>query len=180
MLTIRTERLDLVAATLAHLDSELKSPSELGAILCARVPDGWPPGEYDRPAIEFFRARLAEETDGAGWYTWYAVERSPHGQCATVVGAGGYFGPPTRGSVEIGYSVLPAFRGRGFATELVAALVSRAFSTPGVISIIAHTQADNLGSITVLERCGFAPVGPGQEPGTVRYAQSRMPVQLPR
>ena len=40
-----------------------------------------------------------------------------------LVAAGGYFGPPAGGSVEIGYSVIPEARERGYATELVEALV---------------------------------------------------------
>jgi RimJ/RimL family protein N-acetyltransferase len=74
--------------------------------------------------------------------------------------------------VEIGYSVLPEFEGRGFATEVVRALVSRACSEPRVVRVIAHARPDNLGSIRVLERCGLSRVGPGGEPGTVQYAIS--------
>ncbi len=171
MLMIRTERLDLVAASIDYLDAELESPLRLAALLGARVPEGWPPGEYDRPAIEFFRARLAENPEAVGWYGWYAVERGGEGRPATLLGAGGYYGPPSAdGTVEVGYSILPVFQGRGFATELVRALVARAFSTTGVARVIAHTFPGNAGSVKVLERSGFVPVGPGREPGTVQYA----------
>ena len=50
---LETERLRLAAATLDHLHAELESPKALGHLLHARVPEGWPPGEYDRTAIEF-------------------------------------------------------------------------------------------------------------------------------
>jgi len=174
MLMIRTERLDLLAAAIDHLDAELESPSQLAALLGARVPEGWPPGEYDRTAIEFFRARLAENPEAAGWYGWYAVERAGEGRLATLLGAGGYYGPPSAdGTVEVGYSILPGFQGRGFATELVRALVARAFATAGVTRVIAHTFPGNAGSVKALERSGFVLVGPDREPGTVQYAQSR-------
>jgi len=87
-----------------------------------------------------------------------------------VIGAGGYFGPPAAdGTVEIGYSIVPEFYSRGFATELVRALVRRAISTPGVTRVIAHTHHDNIGSVKVLERCGFSLTGPGQESGSLQY-----------
>ena len=163
---IASPRLELVPATVVLLDAELESPSTLALLLDAQVPGGWPPGEYDRPAIEFFRARLAENPDAAGWYGWYALLRAPGGQARIVIGAGGFCGPPDAdGLVEIGYSIVPAFEKRGLATELVRALVSHAFETGRVRTIIAHTRPENAGSAKVLERCGFTLAGPGREPG---------------
>ncbi len=172
MTTIRTQRLDLVPATIEHLDAELLCPDRLTGLLDAVVPDGWPPGEYDRPAVEFFRRRLVENPDAQGWYAWYAIERSVEGGLAMLVGAGGYFGPPApEGTTEIGYSIMPGFRGRGLASELAGALVARALATPGVTRVIAHTRPDNVASVKVLERCGFFPAGAGSEPGTIRYVR---------
>lgn len=171
---MHTGRLDLVAATLGHLEAELRSPSELARILGASVPTGWPPGEYDRQAIEFFRSRLAEDRGSGGWYGWYAILRSAEGHVGSVIGAGGYFGPPAAdGTVEIGYSIVPGFERRGFAPELVRALVQRAISTPGVTRVMARTNPGNIGSVKVLERCGFSLVGPGKESGSVQYVHLR-------
>jgi len=170
---IRTERLDLVPATLAHLDAEMESPARLGRLLGAEIPASWPPGEYDRSAMEFFRDRLSESADAVGWYGWYAVLRPLDGGGRMLIGAGGYFGPPgADGVVEVGYSIAPEFERRAFATEMVEALVSRALRVAGVVRVIAHTKAANTGSIRVLERCGFTPAGAGHEPGTVRYERA--------
>lgn len=169
-LTIETEHLHLVAATLAHLDAELESPDRLSALLGAIVPEGWPPGEYDRPAIEFFRACIAKKPEDVGWYGWYAIQRAEQGQAAVLVGASGYFGQTLPdGTVEIGYSVLPEYRSRGYATEIVHALVLRAFAIPNITAVIAHTQANNVPSSKVLEHCGFTLVGKGKEPDLVQY-----------
>ena len=171
MQIIRTRRLDLVPATLSLVEADIQSPEALGHLLGAVVPASWPPGEYDRSAMEFFRDRLSQNPEAVGWYGWYAVHRAvePHG--AVLVGSGGYFGPPgADGVAAIGYSIVPESRALGFATELVQALVSRAFSKPEVLRVIAHTTPTNLGSVRVLERCGFTLVGPGSEPGTVQYA----------
>jgi RimJ/RimL family protein N-acetyltransferase len=173
---IRTARLELVPATVALLDAELGSREALAELLGAIVPSDWPPGEHDRAAVEVFRARLAERPEAAGWYGWYAICREPTG--SVLIGSGGYFGPPDgEGTVEIGYSILPAYRRRGFATELAHALVDRAFTVAGVARVVAQTTPATVGSVKVLERCGFRPIGSGGEPGSVRYAIDASPAQ---
>lgn len=168
---LTTRQLLLRPATLALLEAELGGPSALARGLEAEVPPDWPPGEYDRAALEFFHAALAERgASGIGWYAWYALAPDSGAGRPVLVGAGGYFGPPdSAGTVEIGYSILPAWRGRGFATELVGALLTRARASGQVRTIRAHTRPDNEPSIRVLERNGFVRGGPGIELGTVRY-----------
>src|SRR5690349_8386060 len=168
---LRTPRLDLIAATLAHVEAELESPSRLGSLLGAEIPDGWPPGEYDRDAQEFFRECLERGGDEVvGWYGWYAIRRSDAASSARVVGAGGFLGPPTpEGEVEIGYSLLPETRGQGYATELVRALLEHAFTHLDVQRIVAHTAEGNEASAAVLTRAGFSPAGRGAEPGSLRF-----------
>lgn len=73
---------------------------------------------------------------------------------STVVGLGGYKGPPRDGVVEVGYSVAPDHRGRGHATNAVDAWVRQA-SARGVRTVLAHTLAEPNASTRVLERCGF-------------------------
>ena len=173
--TITTARLELVAATASHLDAELASPEALGGLLGVRVPASWPPGQYDRAAIEYFRLQLARDPSAVGWYGWYAIHRAG----ATLIGAAGYFGPPSSdGTVEIGYSITPEFRGRGLAAEITEALVEKAFSGPTVRRVIAQAQESNVASTRVLERAGFTCVGPGREPGAIEYERCRPIVSL--
>jgi [ribosomal protein S5]-alanine N-acetyltransferase len=177
---IVTLRLDLVPARLAALDTELRSPANLSAVLGVEVPEGWPPGEYDLSAIRYFRDHLAADPDASDWYSWYAMLRPVGTGVPTLIAAAGFFGPPDDGgSVEIGYSVVPAFAGHGFATEIVRALVDHAFATGRVRRILAHTTAGNIGSVKVLEHAGFAYVGPGRDPGTVEYLMTH-PLQAER
>lgn len=179
-LVVRTPRLDLIAATLNHVDAELESHAALERVLGAAVPADWPPGEYDRAAQAFFRRELASGgSSRVGWLTWYAVTRNDDGGRAALVAGAGFFGPPVDGCVEIGYSVVPAARGRGIATEVVRALVSHAFTHPGVDEVVAHTSDENVLSTRVLLRCGFRRVGPGTDPGTVEY-RTRRPPESPR
>jgi len=160
--------------SLAHIEAELQSPAALEPLLGVTVPPGWPPGEYDRSALEFFRDQLrAGGPSHVGWYGWYAITRGSNGQPESLVAGAGYLGPPSGGTVEIGYSVIPDARGRGYATELVEALTARAFQHPEVHAVIAHTSDLNVPSTRALLRCGFLRVGPGPEPGSVEYRRER-------
>lgn len=173
-LVVRTPRLDLVAATLAHIDAELQDHAALERLLGARVPDDWPPGEYDRAAQEFFRSTLfSGGPSHVGWLTWYAITRDQDGRRQTLVAGAGFLGPPSNGAVEIGYSVVQAARGQGYAEEIVGALVDYAFTHEAVQEVVAHTSDENVASTRVLLRCGFSRVGPGSEPGSVRYQTTR-------
>jgi hypothetical protein len=53
---LESRRLTLIASTLVHLRTELESPEQLASLLNAVVSPEWPTGEYDRDAMEFFRA----------------------------------------------------------------------------------------------------------------------------
>lgn len=166
---LRTPHLDVFPITKEHLRVEIFEPSKLAETLGVEVPEGWPPGLYDRDAAEFFLAQaelLGPAADG--WFGWYGVLRD--GERRVLVGSAGYFGPPdVTGIVEIGYSVVESYRGRGVATEMVNALVERALGTAGVTAVVAEAHQDNIASHKVLERAGFEETGPGREPDHVRF-----------
>lgn len=144
-------------------------------MLNAQVEPGWPPGEYDRDAQEFFRERLLEGGAAViGWYSWYAIKRRDENQPGVLVGAGGYFGPPDEnGTVEIGFSIMPAWQGLGYATELAEVLITHAFSDERVQKIIARTSLENIASRRVLEKCRFRLVCRGVELGNYCYEITR-------
>ena len=173
-LLTRTARLELLAATLDLIQAELEGPEALGALLGVPVPASWPPGEYDRDALEFFTSRLVAGGPAAlGWYNWYAITRGADGRRESLVAGAGYLGPPLDGVVEIGYSVVPEARGRGFATEIVQALAERALAVAGVHKVIAHTLVSNTTSQGVLKRSGFNAAGSGAEPQLLRFERTR-------
>jgi len=59
------------------------------------------------------------------------------------------------GVAEVGYSLLDAFRGRGFAVEATEAIVGVAFGTSDIARVEACCVQDNLASRHVLERLSF-------------------------
>lgn len=74
----------------------------------------------------------------------------------TVVGDGGWFGPPgTDGSVEIGYGLALSVRGRGWGTAAVGLLLAWAQAQPGVAVVRAEVLPGNATSLAVLHRLGF-------------------------
>jgi ribosomal-protein-alanine N-acetyltransferase len=173
-LLARTARLELIAATLDLVQAELAGPEALGDLLGVPVPASWPPGEYDQEALQFFTAVLVSGGPAAiGWYNWYAISLNAEGRREALIAGAGYLGPPADGVVEIGYSVVPEARGRGFATEIVEALTTRALSVDSVHRVIAHTMDANTSSQRVLRRCGFLPAGPGEQPGLIRFERAR-------
>jgi len=172
---LSTNRLELIAATFDHVCSELESTERLASLLKAHVEPGWPPGEYDRDAQVFFRDRLKEGGAAAiGWYCWYALRHGSPYEAPVLVGAGGYFGPPSEeGVVEIGFSIMPAWQNNGYATELAELLIKNAFTDGRVLKVIAHTTPMNLASCKVLEKCGFNYVRSDEESGYNLYAIMR-------
>jgi ribosomal-protein-alanine N-acetyltransferase len=63
--------------------------------------------------------------------------------------------PDEFGRVEIGYGTYEDFRGQGYMTEAVGALVQWALVQPGVKSVVASTEKDNTPSFRVLEKNEF-------------------------
>jgi len=82
--------------------------------------------------------------------------------------------------LELGYRIVAAQWGRGYATEIARTLVRRAFDELGATRVVATTMAVNTGSRRVLERAGLRNVRtfhldwadplPGAEHGEVEYA----------
>ena len=73
-----------------------------------------------------------------------------------VVGSAGFKGgPDAEGAVEIAYGIVPAFEGRGYATQAAQALTAYAVGSGLVTLVIAHTLATPNASTRVLTKCGF-------------------------
>jgi RimJ/RimL family protein N-acetyltransferase len=165
---IETARLKLMPATVALARAEIGDRGEFARQLGASVPDNWPP-ETLAEALPLFLGWLEAAPDRVGWFGWYALAAGNGAASPVLVASVGFKGPPQEGTAEIGYSVLPQFQGRGYATEMVIALVRWALGQPGVARVVADTEWANPASVRVLSKAGFVPGGPAMEPGGARF-----------
>jgi ribosomal-protein-alanine N-acetyltransferase len=125
---------------------------EASRILAATLPAEWP--QPDLLDVLPLQAEASSETECFG--VWVMIERDT----GSVVGDAGFMGPPDEdGSIEVGYSVIPERRRRGYATEGASAIVEWALSQPGVRVVVAGCDRDNAPSIRTLERLGFQRTG---------------------
>ncbi len=74
---------------------------------------------------------------------------------ATPIGLCGLIKRDTLPDVDIGYAFLPQFRGAGYATEAVAAVIEHAKESLGLPRLAAIVSPDNHASIRVLEKLGL-------------------------
>jgi ribosomal-protein-alanine N-acetyltransferase len=139
----------LPATAAAALPADRDSASRvLGAALSVE----WPQTDL----LDVLPIQAAASPDDERFGVWVMVERDTE----TVVGDIGFMGPPDDGGVmEIGFSVIPDRRRRGYATEAACAMVAWAVKQPSVIGIIARCESANLPSIRTLERAGFLRTG---------------------
>ena len=170
-----TDRLELVAATLESCEAETAGPGALAAVLRARVPDAWPPPVFEADEVERVRGQLRSHSELAHWTLYYVLERPAVAVASpSLIGIAGFIGPPTSdGVVEIGYAIVSDYQRRGYATEAVTALVSRAFADPAVRRITATTYETLQPSIRVLQKSGFIVVAGPDSTGLVRFELSR-------
>lgn len=138
-LALRLETTEAVLARVAAMsptDRAEVSPQWLAQLRAAPLPTPWTHG-----------VALVERATGA------------------VVGSAGFKGPPDAdGVVEVAYGLAPAYQGRGYAREALAALSEYALGVAGARCMRAHTRPDNAASARVLAACGFAAVGEVLDP----------------
>jgi len=106
-----------------------------------------------------WRIRLDQAATDPGSLAWIAraaLDRAKR----VVVGHVGFHGPPDeRGMVEVAYSVDPAWRRQGYATDMLRAALAWAAASPEVTVVRASVSPDNVGSLATLRPFGFTHVG---------------------
>lgn len=167
-IVIETARLTLIPATVAVARAEIGDRAEFARLLGSSVPDNWPPDTL-ADALPLFLGWLEAAPDRVGWFGWYVLASSDEAGRRVLVGSGGFKGPPLDGAAEIGYSVLPQFQGRGYATEMVAGLAQWAINQPGVARVVAETEWANPASVRVLTKAGFVSCGRATETGNANF-----------
>jgi RimJ/RimL family protein N-acetyltransferase len=111
------------------------------------------------PPVAPSREQIVRRCSGAAAH-WLAGDRADLviTDAATGTPAGDiglfYQEPPTAQAM-IGYSMLPAWRGRGFPTRAAQLLSLWAFAETSIARLIAGALPSNVGSQRVLEKAGF-------------------------
>lgn len=145
------------------------SPATLTALLsgdldAASAAAGHPLSSFLVDENWLWEVRLADirrDPEAADWIA-RAVIAEPEG---VIVGHGGFHGPPDAGgTVEVGYTVAPEYRLRGYATAILAELLRRADADPRVTAVRASIRPDNVGSRKVATRLGFKKIGEQWDP----------------
>jgi ribosomal-protein-alanine N-acetyltransferase len=169
---LKIGRLRMVAIAPEMLAAEHDSDGvELARRLKARVTQEWPPVDWDPHVYRIILKQYDEWPESFGWHR-YVVLKGGLGRSDTLVGAVGGF-PRAHGDVEIGYSTLPAFQRRGYATAFATKLVEWLLTRDDVQSVSAQAYPRVTESIKIMQRCRMSFVGDGDEPGTVRYRRMR-------
>jgi RimJ/RimL family protein N-acetyltransferase len=135
------------------------SPAQAHALLAGEQPVAgyrWAAG-YPLTATRVAAAMLIDAAAVDSWRPGFGVYQIVEDQA--VLGDIGFHGAPNADPggdvVEVGYGLVPAARGRGLATEALAALTRWALNQPGVSAVSAETTRANLASQRVLVRAGF-------------------------
>jgi RimJ/RimL family protein N-acetyltransferase len=90
-----------------------------------------------------------------GWFQ-YAVE---HTADRAHIGDVGVDLAENRRQAEIGFTLAPAYQGKGFAGEAVRAVLDHLFRVRGLHKVSAECDARNTASARLLERVGFTREG---------------------
>lgn len=149
-MTIELRSDDLILRPLLPGAAALLPADRAGAaaLLGASLDDEWP-----LPDILELMPIFAVRSDTEGPFgAWVMIENESN----SVVGDIGFVQPPdVAGEIEVGYSVVPSRRRRGYATEALAGIVAWAFEQPVITAILAGTDPDNSASQRVLRSAGF-------------------------
>lgn len=86
------------------------------------------------------------------------------------IGICGLLKRDTLPDVDIGFALLPAYWGKGYAFESALAVLEYGRGSLGLKRIVAITSPDNASSIKVLEKIGLAREGPIRLAGDDREA----------
>lgn len=134
--------------------------------------DGWAAFQADPDATHFVGG---VEPRAAAWRSFCAqagawqikgfamfsmIERASN----RWIGRTGPWMPEGWPGTEVGWGVLPAFEGKGYAYEAAVASIDFVFNALGWAEVIHTINPDNLPSIRLAERLGSTNLGPTQLP----------------
>jgi RimJ/RimL family protein N-acetyltransferase len=131
----------------------------------ARLTDYRIPADYPTAAaLKLARYRREQIANDASWAPW-SLRAIVLRDAAMMVGYVNFHGPPgvndtaTPNAVELGWTVFPRYRRKGFATETARALMDWAATEHDIHRFVSSTTPNNAPSLRVHDKLGFARTG---------------------
>ncbi|HEY8656343.1 MAG TPA: GNAT family protein [Candidatus Limnocylindria bacterium] len=124
------------------------------------VPDAFPGDARDLLAY-----RLRQVRTDVAWLPWSIRAAIRRGEPPVMVGYANFHGPPgindlgLEGAAEVGYTIFPEHRCKGYATETAQAMLEWARREHGITQFVSGVTPDNVPSLRVNEKLGFVPTG---------------------
>jgi RimJ/RimL family protein N-acetyltransferase len=106
--------------------------------------------QHSKSELEKEYDKLTPET------TYFFIEKKDGGKVGSI------FHFPVGKLLEIGYSLIPSEREKGYCTEAVKIIVGYLFLAKDIVRIQAHIDPRNIASWKVIEKAGF------KKEGTIR------------
>ena len=155
---IASERLELPLLSLEQLDAV--ADGEAGPVASALDAAITPEWVDEVRGLAAFRAKqLRERPQDRPWLLRPIIRVEP-GQPREAIGYLNFHAAPDRhGMAEIGYTLLPAARGNGYALEAVRAAFDWATREHGVRRFRASVAPDNERSLNLIAKLGFTRTG---------------------
>ncbi|PLT28152.1 N-acetyltransferase [Peribacillus deserti] len=140
----------MITLTVEMIVAVLKGKEEMERVIPYRTSEEWPLDVYK----QFFPYKIERFTKYPHENTWEGM--IIHKNQQLVIGDMGFKGGPDKDQIiHLGYSIVPGFRGHGFATEMGKAIIEWGLSQPNVKEAVATCNTDNEASKRVLEKIGF-------------------------
>jgi [ribosomal protein S5]-alanine N-acetyltransferase len=159
---ISSERLDLILLSPHVMEALVEGRrTDVERELDASVPANWP-DEHDARFLRYRMRQLERAPATEPWLVRAVILREP---VRTMIGHAGFHGQPgVNGkkdpeAVELGYTIFEPYRGRGFASEAVQALMDWARAEKEIRRFIASVSPDNVPSLAIVKKLGFVQTG---------------------
>ncbi len=147
----------MIIAETPRLRLRLPSPQDTGFVLELLTDPAFRANVGDRGVHDLdSAARYIEQGPGASYVQHgFCMNVVEHKETGRALGLCGLLRRDSHPDVEIGFAMLPAGRGQGYASEAAAAAMRLGLEHFGLKRIVAITAPDNRDSIRILERLGF-------------------------
>lgn len=160
---IQTERLELVSMSVPFMSALARGDLEAASREIGAAVSSWLPGQLEH-FLEYRLAQLAVDPTIQGWLGRAIVLTEMSG-ARRVIGSVGFHGPPDEdGRLEVGYSVEPEYRRRGYAIEAVRSILDWAHEQHGIRRFVASVAPDNEPSLRLIGQLGFRRIGEQLDP----------------